>query len=236
MYRCNSAPANYREVHLVIFDYKHTRYDQSNVTVEMTQPLWETMFEDLDDLNTTGSHPFVRLNFAHLSTIMPMLRAFGLYKDLGLKASDWPARERLWKTSKIGAFASNVAVFILQCNQTSAGDSYRMKTQETNSIEEAYESEGDSKEGDSSEEDSSEEDSSREDSSEEVSSAEASSKEDQREEDGVVKKKQSWQVMVLHQERPVALDVCGGVSLCPLHTFVQVVSSDKSTLHYHAPL
>jgi len=37
----------------------------------------------------------------------------------------------------------------------------------------------------------------------------------------VVKKKQSWQVMVLHQERPVALDVCGGVSLCPLHTFVQ---------------
>jgi len=52
----------------------------------------------------------------------------------------------------------------------------------------------------------------------------------------VVQKKQSWQVMVLHQERPVALDVCGGVSLCPLHTFVQVVSSDKSTLHYHAPL
>ena len=54
MYRCNSARANYREVHLVIFDYKHTRYDQSNVTVEMTQPLWETMFEDLDDLNTTA--------------------------------------------------------------------------------------------------------------------------------------------------------------------------------------
>ena len=201
-----------------LIDYQHTRYDQSNVTVEMTQPLWETMFEDLDDLNTTGSHPFVRLNFAHLSTIMPMLRAFGLYKDLGLKASDWPARERLWKTSKIGAFASNLAVFVLQCNQTSAGDSYQMKTQETNSIEEAYESEGDSKEGDSSEEDSSEEDSSREDSSEEVSSAEASSKEDQR---NGPKRDQSWQVMVLHQERPLALDVCGGVSLCSLHTFVQ---------------
>ena len=111
-----------------------------------------------------------------------------------------------------------------------------MKTQETNSIEEAYESEGDSKKDDSSEEDSSEEYSSREDLSEEVSSAEGSSNEDQREEDGSKKKEQSWQVMVLHQERPVALDVCGGVSLCPLHTFVQVVSSNESTLHYHAPL
>jgi len=234
------------------------KYDQSNVTVEMTQPLWETMFEDLDDLNNTGSsHPSVKLNFAHLSTIMPMLRAFGMYKDNGLKASDWPARERLWKTSKIGAFASNLAVFVLQCNQTSsAGDSYRMKTQQTNSIEEAYESEEDSREddseseGDSREEDSSEEeDSSREDSSEdssrndsseedpseevssnedsfeEVSSAEASSKEDQREGEGGSKKKEeqswSWQVMVLHQERPLALDLCGGAALCPLPTFIQ---------------
>merc|ERR1711971_1177393 len=211
---------------LAVFEFREDlkyfyKYDQSNVTIEMTQPLWGTMFEDLDDLNTTGSsHPSVRLNFAHLSTIMPMLRAFGLYRDVGLKASDWPARERLWKTSKIGPFASNLAVFVLQCNQTSsAGDSYRMKTQQqTNSIEEAYESEGDSREDD----DSSEEVSSNEDSSEEVSSAEASSNEDQREgEGGPKKEEQSWQVMVLHQERPVALDVCGGASLCPLHTFIQ---------------
>jgi len=106
---------------LAVFEFREDlkyfyKYDQSNVTVEMTQPLWETMFADLDDLNTTSgsSHPSVRLNFAHLSTIMPMLRALGLYKDVGLKASDWPARERLWKTSKIGPFASNLAVFVLQ--------------------------------------------------------------------------------------------------------------------------
>ena len=190
----------------------------------MTQPLWETIFADLDDLNTGASHPFVRLNFAHLSTIMPMLRAFGLYKDLGLKASDWPARERLWKTSKIGVFASNLAVFMFQCNQTSADDSYQRKRW-MNSIEETREPEGDSSEEDSSEE-------SREDSSEEVSSAEASSNEDEREEeekDVANGPKEGWQVMVLHQERPLALDVCGGVALCPLHTFLQVVLYSQSS-------
>jgi len=206
---------------LAVFEFREDlkyfyKYDQSNVTVEMTQPLWETIFADLDDLNTGASHPFVRLNFAHLSTIMPMLRAFGLYKDLGLKASDWPARERLWKTSKIGVFASNLAVFMFQCNQTSADDSYQRKRQ-MNSNEERREPEGDSSEEDSSEE-------SREDSSEEVSSAEASSNEDEREEeekDVANGPKEGWQVMVLHQERPLALDVCGGVALCPLHTFLQ---------------
>merc|ERR1712192_229431 len=80
----------------------------------------------------------------------------------------------------------------------------------------------DSSREDSSREVSSRKDSSREDSSEEVSSAEASSNEDQREgEGGPKKEEQSWQVMVLHQERPLALDVCGGAALCPLQTFVQ---------------
>merc|ERR1719365_44959 len=81
-----------------------------------------------------------------------------------------------------------------------------------NSIEETREPEGDSSEEDSSEE-------SRED-----SSAEASSNEDEREEeekDVANGPKEGWQVMVLHQERPLALDACGGVALCPLHTFLQ---------------
>merc|ERR1712088_503764 len=133
-----------------------------------------------------------------------MLRAFGLYKDAGLKARDWPARERLWKTSKIGTFASNLAVLVFQCNQTSADDSYWREAQESNSIE-----------------DSTEEDSSKEDSSEEVSSAEASSEEDERGEDVG---KERWKVLVLHQERPLALDACGGITLCPLHTFLQAFS------------
>ena len=129
----------------------------------MTQPLWETIFADLDDLDT-ASDPVVRLNFAHLSTIMPMLRALGVYKDVGLKSRDWPARERLWKTSTIGAFASNLAVFMFRCNNT---------------------------------------------------------------EEAVVdgsKEEQDGQVLVLHQERPVALEVCGGLTVCPLTTFLQVVA------------
>ena len=196
----------------------------------MTQPLWETIFADLDDLDT-ASDPVVRLNFAHLSTIMPMLRALGVYKDVGLKSRDWPARERLWKTSTIGAFASNLAVFMFQCNQTSADDSNRKEAEETNSIEEEDALGEDSTAEDSSSEEESSE-SEEEDSSEEVSSREDSTIEDEREED---LGKPSWKVVVVHQERPLALDVCGGVTLCPLHTFLQVVNvtSDRGTLHYH---
>ena len=41
----------------------------------MTQPLWENMLADVDDLHVS-TYPSVRLNFAHLSTIMPLLRFF----------------------------------------------------------------------------------------------------------------------------------------------------------------
>jgi len=206
---------------LAVFEFREDlkyfyKYDQSNVTVEMTQPLWETIFADLDDLDT-ASDPVVRLNFAHLSTIMPMLRALGVYKDVGLKSRDWPARERLWKTSTIGAFASNLAVFMFQCNQTSADDSNRKEAEETSSIEEEDALGEDSTAEDSSSEEESSE-SEEEDSSEEVSSREDSTIEDEREED---LGKPSWKVVVVHQERPLALDVCGGVTLCPLHTFLQ---------------
>ena len=204
---------------------KHTRYDQSNVTIEMTQPLWESMFGDVDDLDS-ASYPSVTLNFAHLSTIMPMLRAFGLYKDVGLKASDWSARERLWQTSKIGVFASNLAVLMFHCNQTSDKDSNQEETQDANSVEETNE-EGDSSEEDSSEETSSEEESSQEESSEE---AESSSDEDQTEEDvfSDSKARSGWHVMLLHQERPVPLEACDGVTFCPLQAFRQVVKKKNS--------
>ena len=94
---------------------------------------------------------------------MPMLRAFGLYKDAGMKATDWPARERLWKTSEIATFASNLAVFTFRCDQTG-----------------------------------------------------------QDVDDGGPKEVEGGQVLVLHQEKPVALEVCSGLTLCPLHTFLQV--------------
>ena len=76
------------------------------------------MLEDVEDLDI-GSNPFVRLNFAHKTTMMPLLRALGLYKDKQMKASDWPARERLWKSSQIVTFASNIAVFMLSCDPSS---------------------------------------------------------------------------------------------------------------------
>ena len=80
------------------------------------------MLEDVGDLDI-GSNPFVRLNFAHKTTMMPLLRALGLYKDKQMKASDWPARERRWKSSQIVTFASNIAVFMLSCDPSSTTQS-----------------------------------------------------------------------------------------------------------------
>ena len=76
------------------------------------------MLEDVGDLDIR-SNPFVRLNFAHKTTMMPLLRALTLYKDKEMKASDWPARERIWKSSQIVTFASNIAVFMLSCEPSS---------------------------------------------------------------------------------------------------------------------
>ena len=177
--------------------------------------------------------------------VILLLRAFGLYQDLGLKASDWPARNRKWKTSQIGAFASNLAVYVVHCNRTSVEQSNQKELQredsikeressEEDSIEERESSEEDSSEENSSEQDSSEEESSKEDSSKEESSKEDSSKEDSSKEDPSGDDSEEfsstespdvedgWQVVVFHQEKPVALEVCGGGTLCPLGDFLQV--------------
>ena len=151
--------------------------------------------------------------------VILLLRAFGLYQDLGLKASDWPARNRKWKTSQIGAFASNLAVYAVHCNKTSVEKSKQKELQREDSREERDSSEEDSSEENSSEEDSLEDDSSKEDSSKEDPSGddseEFSSTEGPDVEDG-------WQVVVFHQEKPVALEICGGGTLCPLGDFLQV--------------
>ena len=168
---------------------------------------------------------YTHTNKGHIIiVVILLLRAFGLYQDVGLKASDWPARNRKWKTSQIGAFASNLAVYVVHCNRTSVEKSNQRELPREDSREERDSSEEDSSEENSSEEDSSEEDSSKEDSSKEDSSKEDPSGDDSEEfsstegpdvEDG-------WQVVVFHQEKPVALEVCGGGTLCPLGDFLQV--------------
>ena len=107
-------------------------------------------------------------NKGHIIIVLILLlRAFGLYQDVGLKASDWPARNRKWKTSQIGAFASNLAVYAAHCNRTSVEKSNQKELQREDSIKERESSEEDSSEENSSGEDPSEEDSSKEDSSKE---------------------------------------------------------------------
>ena len=148
--------------------------------------------------------------------VILLLRAFGLYQDVGLKASDWPARNRKWKTSQIGAFASNLAVYTVHCNRTSVEKSNQKELLQEDSREERDSSEEDSSEENSSEEDSSEEDSSKKDSSWEQNDTEEFSSSE------TVYVEEGWQVVVTHQEKPVALEVCGGGTLCPLGDFLQV--------------
>ena len=180
------------------------RYDQSNVTAQMTQPLWESMLEDLGDLEI-GSNPFVRLNFAHKTTMMPLLRALGLYRDKQMKASDWPARERRWKSSQIVTFASNIAVFMLSCDPSSTTQSEWEEALRKNSTGDLDPIE--------------EEDSTEYASEKIVELTQASSVHNQT---GAMANDPIWQVLVLHQERPVAIEACGGNILCPLDTFTQV--------------
>ena len=153
--------------------------------------------------------------------VILLLRAFGLYQDVGLKASDWPARNRKWKTSQIGAFASNLAVYVVHCNGTSVEKSKQKELQREDSREERDSSEEDSSEENSSEEDSSEVDSSKEDSSKKDSSWEQNDTEEFSSSETVYVE-EGWQVVVTHQEKPVALEVCGGGTLCPLGDFLQV--------------
>ena len=161
------------------------------------------MLEDVGDLDIR-SNPFVRLNFAHKTTMMPLLRALTLYKDKQMKASDWPARERIWKSSQIVTFASNIAVFMLSCDPSSNNHSDWGEALSKNSTGDIDPKEKEEEE---------------EDSPEYPFETQASSVHNQT---GAMADDPIWQVLVLHQERPVAIEACGGNILCPLDTFTQV--------------
>ena len=112
-----------------------------NITAEMTQPLIGDIIKKMITLREGFDRNKNILNFAHEKTVLPFLTALGLYQDKkDILASDWPRKDHLWKTSKIGSFASNVGILVLKCEIP--------KTREENSSEKIVSSE----EADSSEE------------------------------------------------------------------------------------
>ena len=163
-----------------------------NITAQMTQPLFEDLFDKIDQVvdeddqqgNTSGSV----LNFAHSETVQPFMTALGLYRDQeDLLASDWGTdrQEHEWQVARIASFATNVGILVFECEASQR----KIESQ-------------------SSEED--------ESSEEDDSSEEKMQNSSEEEEEGSLSKE--WKVMMFHQERAVAQPGCGEL-VCSLAQF-----------------
>ena len=120
-----------------------------NITSEMTQPLFDDIIEKMSALKNGAETKRTILNFAHEETVLPLLTALGLYKDeKDILASDWPTKDHLWKTSRIGSFASNLGILVLQQNAERDSNGKIFSSEEVISTEQTISSE----ERDSSEE------------------------------------------------------------------------------------
>jgi len=89
-----------------------------NITRLMTQPLWSDLMGRLESLQQNGAQedPNIVLLFGHSETVHPFIASLGIHKDLtDLKASDWPAEKRKWRTSRICSFAANLDIIVNQC-------------------------------------------------------------------------------------------------------------------------
>ena len=109
------------------------------ITKKMTQPLFEDIFTQIENLDPTVSSPTVVLNFAHGETTQPMMAALGLHQNdkpllvklmhqsfagnhsmITLQASDWGTenQDHLWKTSNIASFGVNLALVVFNCGSS----------------------------------------------------------------------------------------------------------------------
>merc|ERR1719495_1452885 len=117
-----------------------------NITAEMTQPLFSDIINRMKDIRDGVQTNKTVLNFAHEEPVLPLLTALGLYKDeKDLLASDWPTKDHLWKTSRIGSFGSNIGILVLKC-ETNSTDNEVSDTKTFSSEEESSSEEKDSKE------------------------------------------------------------------------------------------
>ena len=88
-----------------------------NLTLEAAQPVWEDLISRLNEVKmgepVENNTVFI---FSHSSGANPFMSTLGLYKDPELMlAKDWPAKDRLWRSSKIGSFATNFILIVAEC-------------------------------------------------------------------------------------------------------------------------
>lgn len=69
----------------------------------------------IDHLRANSTYPPSTFYFTHSGTILKMLAALGLYRDRQPLKHQHFDRERLWKTSQIDAFGSNLMFVMFHC-------------------------------------------------------------------------------------------------------------------------
>merc|ERR1711860_277882 len=96
----------------------------------MTQPLWDDIMQRLENIETREAdddEADIILNFAHSETVHPFIASLGIFKDKAdLKASDWPAVDRAWRSSRMCSFAGNVDLLVNQCQLEGSETEYRV--------------------------------------------------------------------------------------------------------------
>merc|ERR1711887_32442 len=100
----------------------------------MTQPLWKDIIDRLDDIKKPwldSVNPSIVPLFSHEDVIRRFTSSLGISKDQHLlKASDFPANNREWRTSKISSFAANLELVVLKCkdsqNQNQVSEDYKI--------------------------------------------------------------------------------------------------------------
>ena len=177
----------------------------------MTQPLFADIIDRMKDITDGVETKRTVLNFAHEETVLPFLTALGLYKDeKDLLASDWPSKDHLWKTSRIGSFASNIGILLLRCenNSTDNGDTKTISLEEETSSDEENTSEENS--------------SSEEDSMEDENSSEEEDSEEKLFDGGCCRSadKYDWKIMMFHQGYQIVQPFCEGM-LCGMRDFIE---------------
>ena len=76
------------------------------ITKKMTQPLFEDIFKQIENLDPAVSSPTVVLNFAHGETTQPLMAALGLHQN------DKPLLVRLIETIMHQSFAGKRIIII----------------------------------------------------------------------------------------------------------------------------
>jgi len=86
-------------------------------------PPWKDLVKRLDEIILTGDAKINTVGmFGHRGSFQPFIVSLGLFEDAKpIKASDYPARDRQWKTSEIVPFSAAIDIIVYKLKDTDVG-------------------------------------------------------------------------------------------------------------------